>query len=952
MTVFFALKKHAFILITAILLASFQGVSASLPNNWPHEKSDLKSDPKITYGILANGLRFAVMPNQTPSGQASIRLLFDVGSKHEYDDERGIAHFIEHMAFNGSTNVPEGEMVKILERHGLAFGADANAYTSYNQTVYQLDLPNMEPATVDTAFMLMRETASNITFAPEAIDRERGVVLAEKRRTNVHAMKTQEAQTSFLYPDTRTLIRKPIGTEEGISTISREQMLRFYRQFYRPKNAFFVVVGDFNTDEMTSIIKETFSDWQAVGEPRDTEYAKDPAQSRVGDNQALHFLNEQATSFISVSLNSDYTQRDDTAHNRYKSLLSYAANSIFNKRLSDLRLEGKAAFLGAGASKSSYNKIADVASLGITIEEGQWQSGLKDAVTELNRALAYGFTEAELVELLANLKTSFEYAVDSADKRQTINLANNILHSFANDRVAASPQTSLALFNQFAKEVTLEALHTEFQKSWSNIPAKLFFVSKNKIENAEETMLAIFENGLTTSVGKIEENISQKFAYTDFGEAGKVINRFHTPQTNSTSVLFANNVMLNIKKTELQTETVQMLLRFGGGLLSAPKNQPGILTLLSGTFSNGGTEIHSATDLRRLLAGRTASANLGANTDAFSFRSAVTPKDMLLQLQLWAAYMTAPAYRNEAIVQYQRSIEAIYHALDNTPSQVSRYQVGRLLYSGDPRFFLPPKETIQSLGAKDLKAFFTNELTKSAIEISIVGNIEIDQAIAAVATTFGTFKTREQKPRPFTNERKVIFPDPGETVLFHKGGQDQAIVQLYWKTADYYNDIPQSARLDLLRSVLNDRLREAIREGLATSYAPNVSNLESDTFPDFGYFSVIVDAKPNDVNKITEIIHSEISRLTAGEVSLDDIERARKPFLESFENAKENNNHWLGRISRAQSDPRTLDNQDTIIQTWLNTTPSELQALAAQYLLKDATVEILILPEPEKQKIL
>ncbi|MFO0509550.1 MAG: M16 family metallopeptidase [Gammaproteobacteria bacterium] len=211
---------------------------------WAHEASDLKPDPAVTYGQLPNGLRYALMKNSLPSKTAAVRMRFGVGSIMEADDQQGLAHFLEHMVFNGSQNVPEGEMVKLLERYGLAFGPDTNAYTSFLETVYQLDLPDTRDELVDTALMLMRETGDRLLLAPAAIDRERGIILSEKRSRDSPQFRGLVARLNFFYPEGRIGKRLPIGTQEVIQGAPRERFLDLYKGWYRPDNALLVVVGD------------------------------------------------------------------------------------------------------------------------------------------------------------------------------------------------------------------------------------------------------------------------------------------------------------------------------------------------------------------------------------------------------------------------------------------------------------------------------------------------------------------------------------------------------------------------------------------------------------------------------------------------------------------------------------------------------------------------------------
>ena len=201
---------------------------------WAHEASELQPDPAVTYGQLPNGLRFALMRNALPSKTAAVRMRFGVGSMMEADDQRGLAHFLEHMVFNGSQNIPEGEMVKLLERLGLAFGPDTNAYTSFLETVYQLDLPDTRDELVDKSLMLMRETADRLLLSPAAIDRERGVILSEKRTRDSPQFRALVARLNFLYPDSPISQRLPIGTEEVIERAPRERFLALYEGVVPP----------------------------------------------------------------------------------------------------------------------------------------------------------------------------------------------------------------------------------------------------------------------------------------------------------------------------------------------------------------------------------------------------------------------------------------------------------------------------------------------------------------------------------------------------------------------------------------------------------------------------------------------------------------------------------------------------------------------------------------------
>ena len=255
-------------LFIALTLASSPALAQVQPPKplWAHEASDIAPDPAVRFGALANGMRYALLKNQLPPGAVSIRLSFDFGSLHEAENEKGLAHFIEHMAFNGSKNVPEGEMVKILERLGLAFGADTNASTSQKFTTYMLELPNASETLIDESLFLLRETSSELSFNAEAIERERGVVLSEWRRGDNFQKRRNEQQLEFLLPGAYAASRMPIGDPKVLETATRETMVGLYQRFYRPERATLMIVGDFDVDAIEKKIAAKFSDWAGKGE--------------------------------------------------------------------------------------------------------------------------------------------------------------------------------------------------------------------------------------------------------------------------------------------------------------------------------------------------------------------------------------------------------------------------------------------------------------------------------------------------------------------------------------------------------------------------------------------------------------------------------------------------------------------------------------------------------------
>lgn len=297
---------------------------------WPQDLSDIPVDPNVTYGRLENGMRYALQHNIRPEGEAVVRLHINAGSRHETEKTLGVAHFLEHMAFNGSENVPEGEMVKSLERLGLSFGPDTNASTTFSRTQYMLNLPDVGDETLDYALFLMRETADKLLIDPDAVARERGVVKAEEARGNTPNRKAQRAYQDFIYPELLSTKRPVIGLPETLDDISAAQIRKFYDTYYRPERALLVIAGDVKVSDIENKIKSVFGDWQNTHSS-----AKDPniGELTPREREAAIYDDDELTTQVSLFNTKPSTYGPDTFETRRQNFIRTYANEIVNQRI-------------------------------------------------------------------------------------------------------------------------------------------------------------------------------------------------------------------------------------------------------------------------------------------------------------------------------------------------------------------------------------------------------------------------------------------------------------------------------------------------------------------------------------------------------------------------------------------------------------------------------------------
>lgn len=939
------------IVFTALFLTSCGPAKNQNKHDGPvyfaHQASDLTVDPDIEYGRLPNGVRYAVRSNATPSKTATLLMRIDTGSLNEVDGTQGLAHFLEHMAFNGSENIPENEMVKRLERFGLAFGADTNASTSFDVTTYQLELPEVSEDVVNETLMIMRETADRLTLAPGAIDRERGVIQAERRaRTSSPSFKAFLDSINFYLKGSRLPDRLPIGTEETIATVQPEAFREFYEGYYRPENTFIVFVGDFETSYAIEKIEEYFADWAAEGDAKQSL----PVGTVSFDDPRSHiYVNSEVQTSVSISTLSLPEESKDTSKTREDSFIDNLGFSILNRRLGKAARTEDAKFISASASAYDLFDATEVSSLSVSTQPENWQEGLAQAEQMLRQALEYGFTQAELDEQLANAQKSLEVSVQTSPTRRTPGLARGILGAFSNDNVVTSPQENLDLFLARKSSVTLKKVEMAFREQWKKLDQapQLQLITSQDVEDGTDALEAAYAKSLAIAVEPRAEDKKLEFAYTDFGKAGKVVEKGFIEDIEITTVLFENNVRLNIKKTPYETDVIRIRAQLGSGTLTFDPTKPGLRSFAPNVISLSGLEAHSIDDIRTVMAGKSVGASVGLGSERVTISGSTVPEDLDDQLNLMTAYAIAPGYRKEAKAQYEKYIRSFYPTLDSTPGGVSSRDVPRLIRSGDTRFGFPSEAEMLNLSLDDVKNWRDENIAGASIEIGVVGDVDEDTIIKAVARTFGALPERESTPRDVSDELVTLtFPKgvKSPVKLSHAGDAQTALLQIYWPAPDA-QDVTTSRHLSMVSSLFRLRLTEEIRENAGESYSPSAFSYATRLWKNYGYIGASLEVSPDKIDLMSELVEKIAAEFARGEMDDALFERAIKPARERIETSLENNGYWMNIISAAQFDPERLDRHRSRDEAYQNMTVEDLKPLAAKVFNPDAVYKVQILPE-------
>jgi len=908
--------------------------------DWAHDSSDLPVDEAIVYGQLENGMRYAIMANETPSGGASLRMRFDdVGQfPAQVGESKSLGHFLEHMVFNGSENVPEGELVRILEREGLSFGADTNAYVSMIETVYMLEIPRVE--TLETGLFLFRESADKLLLDPEAIDRERGVIIQEARmRDNPQRQRFREYY-EFLFPGSG-VGEAVFEDRELVETATRDQFLELYHGFYRPERTMLVVVGDFDVAEIEAMVRETFADFSQPGEAAPAPViVREPPPS---ETRARVFVDPGIQTVVQIAAPVIDDPSDDvsTIATSLEDVRAQIGNSALGRRLTTLSDEPDAVILGGFAGGGEVFDALDISSIGVLSEPVNWREAVAVAEQELRRALEHGFTRAELTEQIANIRASLEAQAAAADTRESGQLAQAIVNSYASQDVVVHPRDQLALFEQYEDQLTPESILAAFRAQWTDRAPQVFLSIAEEIEGGDAALLAAYEESRAVPVDPPAEADTAEFAYTDFGAPGEVVSRTENEELGATQLTFANSVRLNVKQTDFEDDEVLIRVAVAGGSLSQPA-EPAWLHLLAGAYIDGGLEAHSVDELRRILAGTQISRSFSVSSDHFTLGSSTRPQDMQQALQLLAAYLTAPGYREDALTRYRRGTQIQYDSQVATPLGVFGRDFSRMLYDGDSRFGSP--ESVEEATAPDfdaLRGWVEPAMASGAMEITIVGDIAVDEAVAAVAATFGALPERDAE-RTVTGREGVTGPSQSETAV-HEGEADAGVLAAAWP-ASSGGDLETSVTLQLLGGVLDLKANDAVREQAGAAYFAQAGAANSREFPNWGAVYVLSDPTPPRFEEVTGIYRAIAAEAREGEISEDELTRARAPLIENLRQNQEQNGYWLGVLDESQADPESVESHRRRLELLEAVTVADLVEAANTYLIDEAMLTFSVGP--------
>ena len=902
---------------------------------WPMADSDIPVDERMHFGVLANGMKYAWMSNPEPKERSYLRLHVAVGSTAEEDDEQGLAHFLEHMAFNGSEHYAAGELITWFQERGMDFGAHVNASTSFDETIYKLDLPESDEQSLVEGLVVMGDYAGRLLLEEEEIAKEIGVIDGEERERDSVQFRVGIEALQMQFDGTRIAQRIPIGVREVRAEFDAPLVRGFYERWYRPENMTFVLVGDLGDLDPTALIEEHLGGL----EPPEGDPVPVPGMGTPTFDQLSYSLSNEELKTVSLQVARlrPYEEESLTLAEWVDDAPLWMARAMLNLRFSELARKAGTPFLSAGVGGAGAFDVMEGETLSITCDPDKWEAALSLAEQELRRALEHGFQQAELDEVRGDNLLALGEAVEREATRSSGSYLGSLLAAAVGDDVPTTAATNAAVLGPVYEALTVEACHEAFVEAWSE--GELALTSMGGLDLGEEgaaTLLAAYEASRAVEVEAPEAIVVNAFAYaSDADDAGEVVSREHVEDLDITQVRFANGVMLNVKSTDFKDNEVTISARIGEGSLALEGDGAAVrMACLFVGLNAGGTGAHDLDELRRLTAGRQVIIPvIGAQDDHFTMGAGTNPEDALLQMELMAAYLRDPGWRDDSLKQIQAVVPLIFQQLTHDASWPLMNEFMPDFHDGDPRMRMPSAAEMTGVSMEEIAAWAGPQLAEGPLEVSVVGDVDVDQVVEWAARTFGALPDRREA-RPYDEKRELALVAGLRGEYAVPTEIEGESVQVFYPTTDG-RDVHLARRLNMLARVLDDRLRETIREELGEAYSPSASSDTDDVYPGYGMIQVNTSADTGRAADVLEACLRIGDDLAREGVDPEEVSRLREPLLKTLRDGMRQNGTWMFALSRSQSKQDHLDNFRERAEDYESITAEELSELAGKYLKRE-----------------
>jgi zinc protease len=903
----------------------------------------LPIDPNVIIGTLPNGLTYYIRKNTEPKNRADLYLVNKVGSVLENDNQQGLAHFTEHMAFNGTRDFPKNELVNYLQKAGVKFGADLNAYTSFDETIYQLPLPTDSVKVFEKGFDILANWAGYQTFDPKEIDDERGVVLEEERLRGKNAQERLQHQIlPALLNNSRYADRLPIGKEDILKTFKPETIKSFYHDWYRPDLQAVIAVGDFDPKRVEQLIKDNFSALKnPVNEKPRTEYSV-PANPGTVVKIALDKEFPYTLAEIVVK---HPEQKTRTKEDYLQGMRVQLFNAMLNERLGELTKQAAPPFLFGRAGYGSFIGHQDAFTSIAVAKPGELEKAIKAVVAETEKARKFGFTETEFERAKQDALTQIENAYKERDKTKSVNFVQEYQQNFLQGEAIPGIEFEYNFQKDNFSQIKLSDINALAGKYISDKNRVVLVEAPEKEKDklpSEKTLLDwISEAG--KNVTAYVDVVSNKPLLAKEPVAGKIVSEKKDTSINTTTLTFANGVKVILKPTTFKNDQILInSYHFGGTSLASDADFTSV-NMAAEVIGGSGIADFNQIQMDKMMSGKNVHVAPYIHETAQGVNGSSTPKDFETALQLVYLYFTQP--RKDADI-WQSQISETKSLLANRsldPTSVYQDTVSATLGNYNLRRVVPTAELLNSANLDKAYSFYKERFADAnGFVFTLVGSFNEDQIKPLLEKYLGSLPSAN---RDETYKNLGIHAPAGQiTKKVYKGIGEKSSVELVF-TGDYDYNESNNLQIDALNEILNIKLIERLREKEGGVYAPRVlANFAK--LPNSRYnFTIVFGCAPENVDKLIAAALEEIGKIKQNGPEATDIQKFVAEESRSTEVQLKENSFWQAHLSSASQNQEDPDAVLHYIQDLNKVTVQSVKEAANRYLSGDNLIRLILLPE-------
>jgi zinc protease len=943
------MNTRAFTLPALLLLASpvaaQQTATAPAPVAAPALSTKLPIDPKVKVGTLPNGLRYYIRQNTRPEKRAELRLVVNAGSVLETPDKLGLAHFIEHTAFNGTKHFAKNDLVKYLESIGVRFGADLNAYTSFDETVYILPIPTDTARIVDQAFTILEDWAHGQTFDPTEVANERGVVREEWRGGRGAGERMLQQWLPIAFKGSRYAERLPIGTEASIMSATPAKLRSLYDTWYRPDLMAVIAVGDFDPNVIEAKIKQHFS---KLTNPANE--MKRPVYDVPGNKEPLVAIasDKEATS-SSVNLIYKMPATSAKTVGDYRQLLMERLYlSMLNSRFEEISEKPDAPFLGAGASKNSFfARSTEAFTLAASVKDGGIERGAEALLTEARRVDQFGFLQSELDRVKQNILRSYERSYAERDKTQSSQLVEEYIGNFLEGESIPGIEYEYKLAQELLPTISLADVNN-MAKKWITDENRVI-IAQSPVKTGvaiptKEEILSAFDNASKATIAAWTESVSSDNLVATAPVAGKIVSSKPLAGIDGVEWKLSNGARVLIKPTDFKADQVLFTAYSPGGTSLAADSDYMSSALAAQVMDLVGLGTFSRIDLGKKLAGKAASVSpsIGEMTEGLSGSS--SPKDIETMFQLAYLEFMAPRLDTVVFATFKGQAQTVLANRGLSPEAVFGDSVNVTMAQHAFRARPITPQTFNEVNPQRSFAFFKDRFANAGdFTFVLVGNVDtvaikplVETYLASLPNTGRVEKGRDVGIRPPTGVVEKIV---------HKGTEPKATTIFAFTGSCKYTPENRFV-LRALTTLMQTRLNETLREKLGGTYSPGVGGACSREPREQYVVQVRFGSSPENVDVLSKALFSVVDSLQTVPVSVADVDKVKEEILRSREVEVKTNAYWLGNIAARDQAGEDLAGLGSAYDEMVKKlTPAMIQAAARQYFNKANYAKFILLPE-------